>query len=199
MTRKPLSIFFREDAQVWLKLLERGSNKKRFQYFLDSDGIFCICVSSKASLEEIELSYHCRIMCEIVHDWVEYINHVGSSISCSSIIQSGLIAGGKNWKEGRQTVSFTTVDPMNEPQRDEPYDVKEPQEVLCRKFWRTTSNAVILDNSVPADCLEKEECYRTGEVLYQKIRLSPRLPPKVILNVFGNFDTRERRNQLQSQ
>ena len=36
------------------------------------------------------------------------------------------IAGGKVSKEGRQTVFFTAVDLMNEPLRDEAYDVKEP-------------------------------------------------------------------------
>ena len=53
--------------------------------------------------------------------------HVGTSQHCNSIPQSGLAAGGKDSKEGRQTVFFTAVDPMNEPQRDEPYEVKEPR------------------------------------------------------------------------
>ena len=48
-------------------------------------------------------------------------------------------------------------------------------------FWQASSNAIILDDSVPADCLEEVVHCRTGEILYQKIRLSPRPPPKVIL------------------
>ena len=48
-------------------------------------------------------------------------------------------------------------------------------------FWQTRSNALILENSVPADCLEKVVNNKTEEILYQKIRLLPRLPLKVIL------------------
>ena len=67
---------------------------------------------------------------------------------------------------------------MNEPQEDEPYDVTKPRQVPYRTrwkvyqnavcwinlrsaqdeglaFWQTRSNAIILHNSVPADCLEK--------------------------------------------
>ena len=49
-------------------------------------------------------------------------------------------------------------------------------------FWQASSNAIILDDTVPADCLEEVVHCRTGEILHQKIRLSPHPPPKVILN-----------------
>ena len=48
-------------------------------------------------------------------------------------------------------------------------------------FWQTRSNALILENSVPADCVEKVVNNMTEEILCQKIRLLPRLPLKVIL------------------
>ena len=87
------------------------------------------------------------------------------------------MAGAKNSKQGRQTVFFTAVDPMNEPPTDESYDVKQPGEVLlsnevesipecslldqpekCLRqdfvFWQTNSNAIILDKSGAVDCLE---------------------------------------------
>ena len=44
-------------------------------------------------------------------------------------------------------------------------------------FWQTNSNAIILDDSVPADCLEMV----ANHIEFQKIRLSPRPPPKVTL------------------
>ena len=50
-----------------------------------------------------------------------------------------------------------------------------------RYFWQTNSIAFILDTSVPADCLEKVVHTKTGEILHQRIHLSPRLPPTVIL------------------
>ena len=48
-------------------------------------------------------------------------------------------------------------------------------------FWRTNSNTIILDDSVPAHCLQKVVNHKTGDILYQKIRLSSRPPPKVTL------------------
>ena len=51
-------------------------------------------------------------------------------------------------------------------------------------FWQANSNAFILDNSVPADGLEKVVNYKTGEIFWQKMRLSPRPPPKVTLKSF---------------
>ena len=124
---------------------------------------------------------------------------------CHSITRAGPIARGKDSKERRQTVFFAAVDPMNEPQRDELYDVKGPRQVPDGMkwkvhqnavywinlqsaqdrgliFWQKHSNAIIFDNSVPADCLFKKVVnLKTGEILDQKIRLSPRLPPKVFL------------------
>ena len=43
-----------------------------------------------------------------------HIIHVGSSHDVHSIITSGLIAGGNDGKQGRQTVFFTAVNPMEE-------------------------------------------------------------------------------------
>ena len=77
--------------QMWIDHLHKGSNKKRFQYCPNSDG-----------LDDIEIPYN----------WSEYIHHVGSSLDPHSIIQSGLIAGRKNTKKGRQAVFFTAVNPM---------------------------------------------------------------------------------------
>ena len=76
---------------------------------------------------------------QFLHDWIEYIYRVGSSILCSFIILSGLIAAGLIWKEGWRTVFFTAVDPTNEPQRDEAYDVKVPRVVFCRTIGKCDS------------------------------------------------------------
>ena len=48
-------------------------------------------------------------------------------------------------------------------------------------FWQTRSDAIILDNSVPADCLEKVVDVKTEEIQYQKIHLSPRLPRRIVV------------------
>ena len=138
-------------------------------------------------------------------DFAEYIYHVGSSHDMHSIIQSGLILGGRDIKKGRQTVFFTAVNPMHthlHKQRD--YDVMKPriavykqnrkihQNTVCwanvraaqkkgLTFYQTRSNATILLNTLPAACIEKVVAMSSGEVLYHKMDESPRSPRKVVL------------------
>ena len=48
-------------------------------------------------------------------------------------------------------------------------------------FYQTRSNAVILQETLPADCIPKVVRMKTGEVLYEKVSMSPRHPPKISL------------------
>ena len=111
-----------------------------------------------------------------------------------SLIQSGLIAGGKDAKEGRQTVLITAVGPMNENTKGTWQNEMEltPERILldqCEKRSRqrisilasTLQCFLSLDNSVPADCLEEVVHPKTEEILYHKMHFSARLPPKVIV------------------
>ena len=49
------------------------------------------------------------------------------------------------------------------------------------KFYQTRSNAIILQGTLPAYCIPKVVKQKTGEVLYEKVYLSPRPPPKISL------------------
>ena len=49
------------------------------------------------------------------------------------------------------------------------------------KFYQTRSNAIILQGTLPAYCIPKVVRLKTGEVLYEKAYMSPRLPPKISL------------------
>ena len=113
-------------------------------------------------------------------NFVKYIYHVRCSHDLHSIIQSGLIAGGKDARKVSQTVFFTAVDPMHEHlTKEQHYDVTQPRVVpymskwkvhlnavywvnlpVAQKkgltFYQTQSNAIILQDSVPADCIEYE-------------------------------------------
>ena len=71
-----------------------------------------------------------------------YFYHGSSAYGLKSIIEAGLIAGGKGGKQGRQTVFFTAVDRVNEAQKDQPYVVSEPRVVPYRTKWRVHQNAV---------------------------------------------------------
>ena len=48
-------------------------------------------------------------------------------------------------------------------------------------FNQTRSNAIILQETLPAYCIPKVVKMKTGEVLYEKVYMSPRLPPKISL------------------
>ena len=46
-------------------------------------------------------------------------------------------------------------------------------------FYHTRSNAIILQETLPAYCIPKVVRMKTGEVLYEKVYVSPRPPPKI--------------------
>ena len=46
-------------------------------------------------------------------------------------------------------------------------------------FYQTRSNAFILQETLPAYCMPKVVRMKTGEVLYEKVYMSPRPPPKI--------------------
>ena len=58
------------------------------------------------------------------------------------------------------------------------------EETSIRKgltFYQTRSNAIILHETLPAYCIPEVVRMETGEVIYEKVFMSPRLPPKISL------------------
>ena len=49
------------------------------------------------------------------------------------------------------------------------------------KFYQTRSNAITLHETLPSYCIPKVVGMETGEVLHEKVYMSPRLPPKISL------------------
>ena len=49
------------------------------------------------------------------------------------------------------------------------------------KFYQTRSNVIIRQETLPACCIPKVVRLKTGEVLFEKVYMSPRLPPKISL------------------
>ena len=132
----------------------------------------------------------------------QYIYHIGCAFNLHSIINSGLIPGGQNSSK-RQTVFFLPVDPRDKSHKDpDEIDLNVPRRaqylhnawkrhqdavywvdinLAIEKgltFYQTRSNAVILQETLPAYCFPK---VKTGEVLYEKVYMSPRPPPKISL------------------
>ena len=72
----------------------------------------------------------------------------------------------KAWKKHQNTVYWV--------------DVKLAQKKGL-KFNQTRSNAIILYSKLPACCIPRVVRMATGEIIYEKVNESPRLPPKISL------------------
>ena len=73
----------------------------------------------------------------ISDDFAEHIYHVGSSNDMNSIIQSGLIPGGKDVKKGIHAVFFTAVNPVfTDHYRERDYDVTKPRIAVYKHNWK---------------------------------------------------------------
>ena len=130
----------------WLDLLHERSGKKRFQYCLNSDGFIHYLRAIQGHSGGNQVDPLLLDSVKIPYMWSEYLYHVGSSLCMHSIIHAGLIAGGKDAEEGRQTVFFKSVNPI-----------------------------IILYDSEPADCVGKVVNTKTKEILFQRVSLlSPR-------------------------
>ena len=122
----------------------------------------------------------------------QHIYHIGCAFNLHSIINNGLTPGGQNSSK-RQTVFFLPIDPrdkghqdpakidFNEPRRAQYLHSawKKHQDAVFRvdinlairkglTFYQTRSNAIILQGTLPAYCVQKVVRLKTGEVLYEK-------------------------------
>ena len=57
-------------------------------------------------------------------------------------------------------------------------------------FYQTRSHAIVLYDTQAACCIEKVVCLKTKDELYQKIRLTPRMPRVVLKSNSQNWSTR---------
>ena len=171
-----------------------GGEKRRFQEQSCTSELF------KVIQDAISLILLCRTM---------YLFRTTSSSTCITLdvqsIDSGLIPGGQILNN-RQTVFSLLVDPMDKNHKDpDTIDLNEPRHAqymhktwkkhqntvnwvdinlaLKRgmKFYQTRSNAIILQETLPAFCFPKAIMMESGEVIYEKVYMSPRPHPKISL------------------
>ena len=188
-----------------------GGNKKRFQYCTDSSGqeiLYLRALQGHSGRNPIDPSLQDNVL--IPNNFFEYIYHIGCAINLHSITNSGLIPGGQNSSRERQTVFFTAVNPMDKEHKD-PYklDLTKPRLAWYKqktwkrhqdtvywvdiqlaqrkgfKFYQTRSNAIILYDTLPAYCISKVVVMESGEIIYEKVYVSPRPPPKISFKIIG--------------
>ena len=182
-----------------------GGNKKRYQYCTDSSGIILYLRALQGHSGRNLIDPTLQDNVGIPSNFFQYIYHVGCAINLHSIINSGLIPGGQILNN-RQTIFFLPVDPMDKNHKDpDTIDLNAPRHAQYMhkawkrhqnavywvdinlalkkglKFYQTRSNAIILHETLPAYCIPKVVRMETGEVIYEKVYMSPRLPPKISL------------------
>ena len=163
-----------------------GGSKRRYQYCSDDSGqilyLRALQGHSGNNLIDPTLQDNVLIGTGIFH----YIYHIGCAFNLHSIINNGLVPGGQNLRR-RQTVFFLPVDPRDESHRDpEHIDFSVPRQaryvhsawkrhqdavfwvdsnLAIREgltFYQTRSNAIILQGTFPAHCIQKVERLKTG-------------------------------------
>ena len=178
----------------WIACLAAGGgSKRRYQYCSDYLGsiIYLSALQGHSGGNLIDLTFQVNVL--IGPGIFPYIYHVGSNFNLYSIISNGLIPGGQNLSR-RQSVFFLLVDPRKEDHKDPEYiDYSAPR--LARylqnawkrhqdtvfwididlgireglMFYQTRSNAIILQGTLPANCIVRAERLRNGEKLYERL------------------------------
>ena len=183
------------------KMAGGGGTKKRFQYCTDSSGqeiLYLRALQGHSGRNPIDPSLQDNVL--IPDIFSDYIYHIGCAINLHSITNSGLIPGGQNLDKDRQTVFCTAVNPMDKEYKDpQELDLTKPRLAWYKHKWRrhqdtvywvdiqlaqqkglkfdqTRSNAIILYDTLPAP---KVVVMETGEIIYEKVYMSPRPPPKI--------------------
>ena len=187
------------------RLAAGGGSKRRYQYCSDNSGriLYLRALQGHSGNNLIDPTLQDNVVIEsgIFH----HIYHIGCAFNLHSIINNGLIPGGQDLSR-RQTVFFLPIDPRDKNDKDPEYiDFSVPRRAryvhsawkkhqdavfwvdinLAIKegltFYRTRSNAIILQGTLPAYCIPKVVRLKIGEVLYERPYLSPRPPPKISL------------------
>ena len=83
-------------------------------------------------------------MVESVSRWREFLFHRGCSCDVTTILKAGLIAGGRNNKEGRPTIFFTLLNPVGDnPDEELGDDLSKPKEVHYHSKWKYTGRRLL--------------------------------------------------------
>ena len=181
----------------WKACLAGGGAKMRVQYCTDDSGtnVYFRALQGHSGRNLIESSLQDNVV--IPSGFFQHIYHIGCAFNLHSIINNGLIPGGQNSSK-RQTVFFLPVDPRDKNHKDpEKIDLNVPRRAQYLhnawkrhqdavywvdidlaikkglKFNQTRSNAIILQGTLTDYCIQKVVRLKTGEVLYDKVYMSP--------------------------
>ena len=151
--------------------------------------------------------------------FTEYIYHVGNANELNSI-RDGLIPGGTKPQKRKTSGLLHYSEPVGRRSQcrgnsmqlgwtkdraiqeyletPSKYSILVQFEARSREkglqFYKTGSHAVVLCKTLPATCIEKAVCMKTQDGLYQKVRLTPRVP-RVVLKSNSQYGQHDLQNQ----
>ena len=130
--------------EYWLHCLYLGSIKTRFELCKDENGEIRYIRAIQGHSGGMIISPRLMIYVMIPYKWKRFIYHVGRARDENSSAEIGLVAGGKERKEGRQTIFFTPLDPFNSDadEAESITDTAKPRKVQCQIHWRPGQDAV---------------------------------------------------------
>ena len=194
---------------TWRLEINSGKTTKRFQYCMNPNSsnqfLYLRAIQGHSGDNAFDPAWQDNVLLPKV--FTEYMYHVGNANELNSMTRNGLISGGKSIKRGRQTVFFTTVNPMEDVfgMGEIPCDLTKPRIAPYKNTWKrfqnmvfwcnlklaqekglqfyfyqTRSRAVVRCNTLPAVCFQKAACMKTQDELYQKVRLTLRVPRTVL-------------------
>ena len=136
--------------------------------------------------------------------WKEFVFHRGFSFNVTSILDAGLIAGGRQGRETRRTVFFTPLNPRGtEEEQEYCDDLTKARKVYYKTgwkhsenavywihlgraqergiaFWQSKSHAIITNSTTPLDCIERVISQR-GEMTVHERSSTPSPAPRIVL------------------
>ena len=203
----PQSIHWSDDR--WKACLAaRGGAKRRFQYCTDDSGIIIYfrALQGHSGRNLIDPSLQDNVV--IPSGFFQYIlPYTWMWIQSSFYYQLWINTWRSEIRARSQTVFFLPVDPRETKSHKDPDEIdlnvprraqylhnawKRHQDAVYwvdidlaiqkgLKFYQTRSNAIILQETLPAYCIPKVVRLKTGEVLYEKVSMSPRPHRKISL------------------
>ena len=97
----------------WLHCLHHGSNETKFEICKDEDGELRYIRAIQRHSGGMIISPRLMNYVTIPYKWKRFLYHGGRARDQYSVAEIGLVARGKERKEGRQKIFFTPLDPFN--------------------------------------------------------------------------------------
>ena len=171
----------------------------------DSSGqeiLYLRALQGHSGRNPIDLSQQYNVL--IPDNIFEYISHIECAINLHSITNSGLIPEGQIFGQGKTDVILYGCESHEQETQRSVRDCftaprlawykqktwKRHQDTVYWvdtqfaqrkefKFYQTRSNAIMFYDTLSAYCIPRVVVTESGEIIHEKVQMSPRFPPKI--------------------